>query len=485
MDRRRRRLITLPLLTLAACTSLAWALYAPAPREIGPFGVFSVQPYLQPGDHPTLPNPGETDSFALLWQTADNENPADWEIKVRAGDAWTKSRPPIVSRLAVEGLPAYRLFRGTLDGLKPGERFSYRVIRKGKVEFESSVTARKPAGQPQKFVVFGDSGSGTSDQLPLAHQMYREAPDYLVITGDIVYMRGRVSEYLSNHFPVYNNDKASSDTGAPLLRSTLSFAAAGNHDLIDRDLDRIPDGLAFYYYWDLPRNGPIKTPGAAHSATLKGSEARKDAFLEAAKPTYPVTSNYSYDYGDSHWTVLDANPYADWNSPVLRDWLEGDLASASGKPWRFVAFHQPGFSSSKAHFEDQRMRILAPIFEKAKVNIVFNGHVHNYQRSYPLKFVPEPVKDSDLVNGKFTLDKSFDGKARTKPDGVLYIVTGAGGASLYDPGQTGDPASWQEFTAKFISNIHSFTVVELNADRLDVRQVSDQGRELDRFSVTH
>lgn len=131
------------------------------------------------------------------------------------------------------------------------------------------------------------------------------------------------------------------------------------------------------------------------------------------------------------------------------------------------------------------MRILAPIFEKAKVDIVFNGHVHNYQRSYPLKFIPEPVKDSDLVNGKFTLDKSFDGQTRTKPDGVLYLVTGAGGANLYDPGQTSDPASWQEFTAKFISDVHSFTVVELNAGRLDVRQVSGQGRELDRFSVTH
>ena len=484
MDR-RRLVIALPLLTLAACASLAWALYPAAPCNIGPFGVFYVKPYLQAGDHPALPKPGETDGFSLLWQTADNESPADWELEVRVEDTWIKSQPPTAKRLAVEGLPAYRLFRGMLEGLKPGAPFSYRVSRKGKVEFESAGTARKPAGQPQKVVVFGDSGSGTADQMPVAYRVFLEKPDYVVITGDIVYARGRISEYLANHFPVYNKDEASPTTGAPLLRSTLFFAAAGNHDLIDRDLDRIPDGLAFFYYWDLPKNGPLRTPGAPNSATLRGTEARKDAFLEAAKSTYPVTSNYSYDYGDAHWTVLDANPYADWNAPILRDWLEADLASAAQKPWRFVAFHHPGFSSSKAHFEDQRMRILAPIFEKAKVDIVFNGHVHNYQRSYPLKFVPEPVKDSDLVNGKFTLDTSFDGRTRTKAEGVLYIVTGAGGASLYDPNQMNDSASWQEFTAKFISNIHSFTVVDLSADRLDVRQVSDQGRELDRFSVTH
>ena len=34
------------------------------------------------------------------------------------------------------------------------------------------------------------------------------------------------------------------------------------------------------------------------------------------------------------------------------------------------------------------MRILAPTFEAGKVDLVFNGHVHNYQRTYPMTFVP-------------------------------------------------------------------------------------------------
>ena len=47
----------------------------------------------------------------------------------------------------------------------------------------------------------------------------------------------------------------SADVGAPLLRSVLFIAAPGNHDIADRDLDKNPDGLAYFYYWTQPLNG--------------------------------------------------------------------------------------------------------------------------------------------------------------------------------------------------------------------------------------
>src|SRR5262249_28169690 len=150
-----------------------------------------------------------------------------------------------------------------------------------------------------------------------------------------------------------------------------------------------------------------------------------------------------------------------------KEWVKQDLASASAQAatWRFVAFHHPGFSSSREHFEQQQMRLLAPIFEAGKVTIVFSGHVHNYQRSYPMKFVPD--KSSTLlvggregktprgrvVNGRWILDKSFDGRSDTKPDGVIYVVTGAGGQHLYNPEQQDDRDSWLGFTNKFISKV--------------------------------
>ena len=56
-------------------------------------------------------------------------------------------------------------------------------------------------------------------------------------------------------------------------------------------------------------------------------------------------ANFSFDYGNAHWVVLDSNPYADWTDSALREWVERDLARAKGATWKFVAFHHPGFNS--------------------------------------------------------------------------------------------------------------------------------------------
>ena len=47
-------------------------------------------------------------------------------------------------------------------------------------------------------------------------------------------------------------------------------------------------------------------------------------------------------------------------------------------------------------------------------------------------------KKSRRVDGKWTLDKKFNGQADTTPDGVIYLITGAGGQHLYNPEQQDD-----------------------------------------------
>jgi hypothetical protein len=208
-------------------------------------------------------------------------------------------------------------------------------------------------------------------------------------------------------------------------------------------------------------------------------------------------ANFSYEYGNAHWTVLDANATVDWTDRELQAWVASDLASAKGATWRFVSFHQPGFSSSRTHFDEQYMRVLAPVFEAGKVDVVFSGHVHNYQRSYPLRFAPAPGGGAAPaigtdgrptkmrhVDGKLTLDKSFNGQTDTSPEGVIYIVSGAGGQHLYNPEQQDDPGSWQEFTFKHVSKVHSLTVADVNGATLTIRQITADGDEVDRFTVT-
>ena len=294
----------------------------------------------------------------------------------------------------------------------------------------------------------------------------------MVVTGDVVYIRGRVSEYLDHFFPVYNSDRAGRAWGAPLLRSTLFLAAPGNHDLIERDLDTHPDGLAYFYYWAQPLNGPTAPAGSPGFPRLKGSPARRKAFLDAAGPAYPRMANYSFDYGDVHWTVLDTNPYADWTDPALRAWLDADLASARGA--------RPGGSSPSTTRRSTRRRptptssgrASSPTFEAHGVALVFSGHVHNYQRTYPLAVRRRPRRPPAARPTARTARSRAAGRStrpstastRTRPDGVIYVVTGAGGARLYNTEQNDDPASWQPFTARFVSNVHSLTVVDVTPD---------------------
>ena len=474
MPRINFRFVSVPLVSLLALTASA----KPQSPELSQQG-FLVKPYVQLGNNPRI---GTTESLSILWQSADTDTNKNAKWTVEANGTPFAAVP---HRVALVGTMPYLIYRADLTGLPAGSPITYRVLRSGQPIFVSTATTRKPANAPYRFVVFGDCAENTPGQRAIAYQTYKFNPDFVFITGDIVYDRGLMSQYRTNYFPIYNAEIASRKTGAPLIRSTLFLATPGNHDLLERSLDRHPDSLAYYLNWAQPLNGAIHVNGSANTPVLHNQKDRNDAFLKAAGNAYPVMANFSYDYGNSHWTVLDANPYMNWSDPRLVAWLEHDLEAAQTATWRFVAFHQPPFHSSRQHRDDQWMRVIAPILEKYRVDIVFNGHVHNYQRSYPLRFKPLSGRGANNhVDGTFFLDKNFDGERTTNPNGVLYLVTGGGGAPLYDPAQGNHPETWKSFTAKFVSNVHSMTGVTINGKTLIVRQISENGATVDRFIIS-
>ncbi|MBI1787937.1 MAG: metallophosphoesterase [Acidobacteria bacterium] len=442
---------------------------------------FLVKPYLQLGNSPRLAN---DEKMLLLWHTRDENAGFSVQVKTAEASDWTKPVKAGSRRITVRGVESHRVWIAPLTKLKPGEEFDYRVLKGDQPVFQARARARKPAAQPHRFVLFGDCGQNSPAQKAIAYQTHLAKPDFVFLAGDIVYGRGRIAEYRSNYFPIYNADDVSPALGAPLMRSTLFVAAPGNHDMFP-DLRAFPDGMAYFYYWNQPLNGPQLSPGSPNTPIPAADEGTQRDFIANAGETYPRMTNFSFDYGNAHWTVLDSNHYVDWRDSGLRNWVASDLKAARGAAWRFVAFHHPGMSSSKTHFADQQMRLLSDLFEKAEVDLVFAGHVHNYQRSYPLYF--SPAKGSGprgRVEGDWRVDKEYDGVTRTKPKGPIYIVSGSGGAQLYDPDQQDNPASWQPFTVKFISQLHSLTQVDVDAERLTVRQIDLNGREVDRFVVT-
>ncbi|MBZ0185769.1 MAG: hypothetical protein K8F91_05900, partial [Candidatus Obscuribacterales bacterium] len=227
-------------------------------------------------------------------------------------------------------------------------------------------------------------------------------------------------------------------------------------------------------------------PNTRNSPPITGEAENQLNFVKSAGNRFPVMANFSFDYGNSHWLFLDGNAYMDWSNKRMRDFVKSDL-KASRQLFKFVCYHQPSFSVDRAHFKEQRMRLLCDIFEKEGVTAVFSGHAHNYQRSYPLKFKVKrknglPLEKADgIVNGELNLDHEFDGIKNKQPRGVIYIVSGAGGAPLYSriektPGQ-------KSFTSVFSGNLHSYTFCTVNGKVLKISQISEDGEEIDSFSI--
>lgn len=426
---------------------------------------FLVKPYLQLGDAPADPT-----RLTLVWHTA-----TPGEFAAQSGNR--KPVPARAQKLAATSIPEHYVYTAELTGLRPGAEFPYTITLNGKPVFTAKGLARKRGQAPSRVVIFGDSGQDNTPQREIAFQTSKANPDWVFIVGDIVYSRGLISEYRQKFFPVYNAD-TTTPNGVSLMQSRLFVGVPGNHDTVTTDTDKYPDAQAYFSYWKQPLNGPALH--GKNQPQLTGKWAATIAANTAG--TLDKAGNYSFDYANAHWTMLDGNGYVDWRDPALQAWLDADLAKAKSATWRFVGFHQPGFNSSKAHFSEQQLRWLAPIFEKHGVDIVFSGHVHNYQRSYPLTFAPKaPGAKKGEVDGQWTLDKAFPDQG--KPKGVIYIVTGAGGAGLYNPEQEGHPETWQEFTKVFVSKTHSLTVMDLDRRQLTLRQLDGAGKEIDRFQI--
>src|SRR5262249_27122982 len=120
---------------------------------------------------------------------------------------------------APPAIDPHLVYRTRLTNLVPGEEVHYRVLKNGSPGFDAVGHSRKSQRQPYRFVLFGDCAQNTPSQNAIAYRAYLSKPDFLFITGDIVYDSGRISEYRTKFFPVYNTDEPSAANGAPLLRS--------------------------------------------------------------------------------------------------------------------------------------------------------------------------------------------------------------------------------------------------------------------------
>lgn len=448
---------------------------------------FSCNPYVQLGYH------YNKDSLAVSWiSETEKLDGIVFEYKPQEKDTWQRAEKIIVQSL--NGHPELHLFTVEMKNLPQDTVISYQISRNAEVIFKAAVPSVPSSNEGFDFAVLGDVGHGSEGESKIAAVWKTKHPPMALITGDIVYPIGSIKHYLHNFFP-YLNAEGGKAKGSAVLQSTVTVPIAGNHDLTvgggadARDLELASDSMAYFVLWKAPLNGPLDA-NSAFIAKPRGSKEQIADFMQAAGEAYPRMTNYSFDYGNSHFLILDGNDYMDWTDPQLRKWVEDDLKNSKAR-WKFVAFHQPGFNSDWAHREEQRMRHLSDIFERCGVDVCFSGHSHSYQRSYPVRFKETDAPGIDLeakagyVWGSFKIDKSFDGNKNTKPNGVVYIVSGGGGAKLTTATELeNEPGQWQPFTSKFICHAHSMTFCHADANSFKLDQVADDGSLVDHFEIS-
>ena len=194
----------------------------------------------------------------------------------------------------------------------------------------------RPVKTLLRFPVVGDFGTGDSDQISIAKQMFeahRRAPfDFAIAAGDNIYPNGS-ARYFTKHFE---------QPFAALLKEPVRFyAVLGNHDVREGRRDQC--------------QYPLFNMSGRNYYTVKQSEGLLDLFM------------------------LDST---DCDAAQI-GWLDQQLKGSTAR-WKLAVFHHPIYSSGKKHGSDLKLRgKLEPLFVRYGVNAVFSGHDHIYERTIP------------------------------------------------------------------------------------------------------
>jgi hypothetical protein len=97
-------------------------------------------------------------------------------------------------------------------------------------------------------------------------------------------------------------------------------------------------------------------------------------------------------------------------------------------------------------------------------------------------FLAAMSSTAELAKNDWDFDRNYDGKKVTRPNGVIYVVDGAGGNSLYNPELNGHPELWKPFQANYLAE-YSLSFVQITGKRFVLRQLDPKGKEIDRIVI--
>ena len=259
-----------------------------------------------------------------------------------------------------------------------------------------------------RFLAIGDFGTGGPEQMAIARAMcaHREEEPFadVVTTGDNVYATGEIGDFDDDFLIPY----------ACLHEEGVRFhAVLGNHD----------------------------------DDTLKGE-------AQIAEPAFGMPArDYTWSLGPIDFVMFDSQEVerelegeTEFEEGSSYDRALEEIEKAQDATWTVVVFHTPVYSAGEVHGSEPGFdEDLAQPFVEAGVDLVLNGHDHNYQSG--------------------------------ESEGVTYVVTGGGGAELYpcvEPPPEEINTCLQE---------HHFVEVEADEDSMTVTALTETGEILETVEV--
>jgi len=251
------------------------------------------------------------------------------------------------------------LFKSTISGLEVGNKEYYYSVGSSTLGYSPVYSFKSHPGSlaSTTFFVVGDLGQTSNSATTLTELVEWESqittPSAGIISmGDLSYANG--DEPLWDSFGNLRQ----------IASATIPFTTTlGNHEWHD-DV-----GASFTAYKARYDNPPVN----------------------GVRELY-----YSFNIGLAHWVMVAgycqemkttaSQPCLAQGSPQMT-WLIKDLASVdrSVTPWVFVVFHEPYVNSNTAHSmktEGYPMQAaIESVLNQYKVDVVFSGHVHAYERS--------------------------------------------------------------------------------------------------------
>ena len=369
---------------------VALAPVEPEPPEFG----FAVKPYLQ-FVTPT--------GITVMWQTT-----RDATGRVHFGE--TAEVPQ-----HLDGDGNHSIHEITLADLQVETQYFYRVSSTDAdgATIESEVRTFQTANKPETpfaFAIISDTQDNRPIALKVSEMAWAQRPNFVLHPGDLVGVGTKDEDWTQEFFPSME----------PLISRVALIPVLGNHERNARN---------YYDYMSLPA------------------------------PEY----YYEFTYGNAHFFMIDSNKKVGPDSEQYK-WLDAALAKCTAT-WKFVCHHHPPYSSdendygdlwktNKSTRGDMRVRQLAPLYDKHGVDIVWCGHIHSYERTWPLH-----------------------GDNVTQDQGTIYMITGGGGGGL----ETAGP-----FKPYFQNNVrhgHHYCMVAINGGVLEFKAFDIENRLFDYMKV--